>query len=103
MTKDGTRVARPQLSRAAEQFRESIKINPKNYKSHYQLGILLSKQQQYIEAFQSLSLSIKINPNFANGHYQLAVLLMNDHAQSALRKTKHIKAPTKVTPKSKVK
>ena len=88
MTKDGSLLVQPQTDRAIFHFQQAIKINPKNYKSFYELGILLSQQQQFKEAFDSLHKSIDINPNFANGHYQLAVLLMNESAQSEIKKAK---------------
>ena len=86
MNKDGTLVIEPQLDRANEQFNEAIRINPKNYKAHYQLGLLLYQQKDYLAAFDSLQEVIKINPQFAEGHYQLAVLLMDEQAQQAFGK-----------------
>ena len=84
MTKDGTLLIEPQLERATSHFQKAIKFNPENYRSYYELGILLSEKEQFQDAFDCLQKSIFINGNFAEGHYQLAVLLMNESAQLAL-------------------
>ena len=84
MTKDGTLLIEPQLERATSHFQKAIKFNPENYRSYYELGILLSEKEQFQDAFDCLQKSISINGNFAEGHYQLAVLLMNESAQLAL-------------------
>ena len=97
MTKDGTQIKQPQSERAIFHFKQAIKTNPKSYKSYYELGILLSKEEQFIEAFECLQKSIEINPEFADGHYQLAVLLMNQSAQAILNKNgkrKRLKQPS---------
>ena len=78
----------PNPEEAAKHFQNAIRINPKNFKSFYELGILLAHQKKFVESFKALQKAITINPNFADGHYQLAVLLMNQSAQCALSKTK---------------
>ena len=87
MTKDGTQIEQPKTERAIFHFKQAIEKNPKSYKYFYELGILLSQEGQFVEAFKCLQKSIEINPEFADGHYQLAVLLMNDSAQIVLLKT----------------
>jgi len=87
MTKDGTLVIKPKLDLAEKHFREAIRINPKDFKSYFELGILLAKEKKYKDAFMSLNMSIKINPKFADGHYELAVLLMNKSAKKIISKS----------------
>ena len=100
MTKDGTQIEQPKTERAIFHFKQAIEKNPQSYKSFYELGILLSQEGQFVEAFKCLQKSIEINPEFADGHYQLAVLLMNDSAQAVFdkdSKRKRSKKPSSAT------
>ena len=42
MTKDGTLISNPKYD-LAESTSSSAQINPKNYKAHFQLGVLLNR------------------------------------------------------------
>ena len=100
MSKDGTIILQPDPEEASKHFQNAIRINPKNFKSFYELGILLANQKKFVESFEALQKAITINPNFADGHYQLAVLLMNQSAQCALAKIRKPSAKTKVNKKT---
>ncbi|PIV27968.1 MAG: hypothetical protein COS36_03850, partial [Candidatus Altarchaeum sp. CG03_land_8_20_14_0_80_32_618] len=59
---------------AEKEYREAIKINPKDADAHNNLGILLKNLKRYEEAEKEFREAIKINPNDADAHNNLGIL-----------------------------
>jgi tetratricopeptide (TPR) repeat protein len=62
----------PQSERAAELLRHSIELDPNNWESHYELGVLLASKHDYKIAASELEHSIELNGKEAMPHYHLA-------------------------------
>ncbi len=54
------------------ELRRSIRLNERYWESHFELGVLLGKENRWKEAAAELSRSIDLNPEFAAAHFQLA-------------------------------
>ncbi|MFP3040365.1 tetratricopeptide repeat protein [Treponema primitia] len=54
--------ARSNYEDAVEDFTQSLKLDPKSYKSAYYRGLVRAVRQQYSEAVDDFTLSININP-----------------------------------------
>ncbi len=57
--------ADPKSPRAETLLRRSIALNPKDWQSHYELGVLLADKRDYQEAAAELSRSIELDPKQA--------------------------------------
>ena len=53
-------------------LRNSIRLAPDNWESHYELGVLLETKQQYKEACNELVRGVELDPKQAMSHYHLA-------------------------------
>jgi tetratricopeptide (TPR) repeat protein len=62
----------PRSARAEELLRHSIQLDPANWESHYQLGVLLENRRQYREAAGHFEQSIALDPQKPMPHYHLA-------------------------------
>ena len=57
---------------AAQLLERSISLDSKNWESHYELGVLRSKQHNYAGAAAELTRAIELDPKQAMPHYHLA-------------------------------
>ena len=62
----------PSSERAEELLRRSIALDPKNWESHYELGVLLAGKHAYQEAVAELTRSCELDPKQSMPHYHLA-------------------------------
>jgi tetratricopeptide (TPR) repeat protein len=53
-------------------LRRSLQLDPQNWESHFELGLLLSKKHDYAHAAAELERSIALDPKQAMPHYHLA-------------------------------
>lgn len=53
-------------------LRRSITLDPNDWESHYELGVLLAGKRQYQEAAAEFTRSIELDPKRAMTHYHLA-------------------------------
>jgi predicted Zn-dependent protease len=53
-------------------LRRSIALDPNDWESHYELGILFSNRHAYREAATELERSIELDPKQPSPHYHLA-------------------------------
>jgi tetratricopeptide (TPR) repeat protein len=58
--------------RAEGLLRRSIGLNPKDWESHYELGVLLASKHQYPQSAAELTRSIELDPKQSMPHYHLA-------------------------------
>jgi Flp pilus assembly protein TadD len=58
--------------RAESLLRRSITLNPNDWESHYQLGVLLENKHDYPAAATQLTRAAELNPNEPMPHYHLA-------------------------------
>ncbi len=65
-------VSGPRSARAADLLRKSIALDPNNWESHYELGVLLAGTHDYRNAAAELTRSIELNGKEAMPHYHLA-------------------------------
>ena len=70
------------MKRAEHHLRSALKIDPKFYKAHFTLGLLLSERGEVKGAFDHFEKAISINSKYAEAHYHLAVLLMSESGQA---------------------
>lgn len=66
---------RKYLSKAIEAYKESLKIDPKNYDTLYNLGIAYHITGRYDDAGINYCKAIEVQPMSYEAHYNLAVLL----------------------------
>ena len=52
---------------------EIIKINPKDAKAYYNMGVAYEKLKDYENAINSYKKAIKINPNYDKAYYNMGV------------------------------
>ncbi len=62
----------PHSQRAADLLRRSIELDPNDWESHYELGVLLSADHNYTEAAAQLEKSIELDGKQPMPHYHLA-------------------------------
>jgi Flp pilus assembly protein TadD len=58
--------------RAESLLRRSISLNPNDWESHYELGVLLANKHQYQQSATELARSIELDPKQSMPHYHLA-------------------------------
>ncbi len=58
--------------RAADLLRRSIELDPNDWESHYELGVLMANQHDYKNAAVELTRSIELDGKQAMPHYHLA-------------------------------
>ena len=85
----------PRVAEAAEQYRETLRLNPNSVMAHCNLGAILGKTPgKTAEAIDHLEESLRLNPNYAPAHVDLANILAHDvtrapeaitHYEAALR------------------
>jgi tetratricopeptide (TPR) repeat protein len=71
-----------QIPKAVALLRERAKLTPKDFLTHYMLGIALVRSapeagsQDEIEALRAFETSIRLNPGYAHAHTQLGKMLL---------------------------
>jgi tetratricopeptide (TPR) repeat protein len=60
---------------AIQEYREAIRLDPKNAKAHYNLGFALAVKGEREEAIQEYREAIRSDPKDAKAHYNLGVAL----------------------------
>ncbi len=53
-------------------LRRSIELNGMYWESHFELGTILEKKKQWLDAASELSRAVELNPNNSAPHYRLA-------------------------------
>ncbi len=86
--------------RSSEQlFEHALRLDPDNYKAHYELGRLVLTQGRYAEAEQHQREAIRIVPVWSDAYLNLGVALLgqerNDEAVKALRRA-NARSPSSV-------
>lgn len=76
---DDWELQRKYLAKAIEAYRKSLKIDPKNYDTLYNLGIAYQITGRYSEAGEMYCRAIKSEPMSYEAHFNLAVLLRRMH------------------------
>ena len=66
---------RKYLAKAIEAYKKSLKIDPKNYDTLYNLGVAYHIAEKYDDAGLSYCKAIEVQPMSYEAHYNLAVLL----------------------------
>jgi protein O-mannosyl-transferase len=78
--------AKGDLEQAARYFRQALQVGPETPTTHYNLGVVLSRQNRHQEAMYHFRESLRLDPNDAEACYQLGRLLMIDgHKDDATR------------------
>lgn len=67
--------ARECLRLAAQSYRDSLKIEPNSYETHYNLALTMQLLGVYEESLKEYCKSIKLEPMNYEAHYNLAILL----------------------------
>ncbi len=84
-------------ARATTLLRSSIALDPNNWESHYQLGVLLENNREYPEAAAEFTRSIELDPKQAIPHYHLARVYdrlgQTDRAQAEREIHRRLTAP----------
>jgi tetratricopeptide (TPR) repeat protein len=62
-------------AQAAEHFRESVRLNPTNAATHYNLGLALSAQRHFDEATAAFAQAVRLDPEYAEAHNNLGAML----------------------------
>jgi len=63
------------LKQAAQYYRNSIKIEPNNYETHYNLALTMQLLGVYSESLEEYCKAISLEPLNYESHYNLAILL----------------------------
>jgi len=63
------------LREAADEFRQSLRLNKDSAPTHYNLGIVLSMLRRYPEAMREYEAAVKIDPAHAEAHNNLGAML----------------------------
>lgn len=65
-------VSDPHSTRAADLLKHSVELDPNNWESHYELGVLLAGNHDYSGAATQLEKSVELDPKQPASHYHLA-------------------------------
>lgn len=63
--------------------RSIITLEPRNPTRHFQLGVLLSADEQLPQAIEAFERAIALDPSYANARYLLALVHLNNEEQAA--------------------
>jgi len=90
------------LEEAETCLRESLGYDGKFAKAHYQLGVILEKQQKYAEAIQELRQASLLDPSYPEPHYVLSRIYRRQgetkNAETALITFKRLKKDKRLEP-----
>jgi tetratricopeptide (TPR) repeat protein len=85
-----------QFDRAVAEYRASLALNNQSAPTHYNLGLVLSVQQQYAAAIAEFGEAIRIDPDYVEAHTNLAaILLLNGRMPEAIE---HFMASVRLAP-----
>jgi Flp pilus assembly protein TadD len=62
-----------QSDQAIQSYREGSRLDPRNYRAHYNLGQALAKKGETEGAIDAYRAVIRLKPDHANAHYELAL------------------------------
>ena len=65
------------VSRAIELYKQCIVLDPKNKDAHYELGLLLHKQQEYLLAHKYLARALELKPHSIQKIFTLGTTLLS--------------------------
>jgi len=71
---EAMRIKNTSISKAMEELKEAIKIDPKYVEAHYHLGTLYHHKKLFDEAMKEYKLVQKLNPKFPKLHYVIGAL-----------------------------
>lgn len=63
---------------AAQAYREALRLDPNNSKTHYNLALALNKLGDHAGERQALEQAVRLDPKFALAHNQLGLSLLSD-------------------------
>ncbi len=72
-------LSRGKLDEAAAEYREAVRLNPKNQDAHFNLGTALAKQGHSAEAKEQYVEALRIQPDHTEARYQLALAYLSEH------------------------
>lgn len=64
------------LDEAARCYREAIRIEPRSFAAHFNLGAMLANREKFTDAVESYRIALRLNPEHAELHYNLGNALM---------------------------
>jgi len=73
---DGTLVVEPEDESALEHFRKALEFNQDNYKAHFNIAKILTKEKEYASAQDHFHKALELRPDYPKAHYHLALLLI---------------------------
>jgi uncharacterized caspase-like protein len=68
----------PNLADALSAAKLGVQYAPKNPDSHYTLGLIYQKREQYAEAEQAMREALVVNPNYADVYFSLGILYADE-------------------------
>jgi tetratricopeptide (TPR) repeat protein len=72
----------PQLDEALSTAKLAVEHAPQNPDSHYTLGLVLEKREQYVEAERAYQQALAVNPNYTDVYFSLGTLYA-DHVKDS--------------------
>jgi tetratricopeptide (TPR) repeat protein len=83
------------LDEAVARLHEALSYNPKFPQAHYELGLVLEKEEKFKEAIVSLQQAIELDPLYPEPHYTLGRIYQRqgkrEEAQQEIEKFKKLK------------
>lgn len=64
----------PDLDDALSAAKAAVQYAPKNADSHYTLGLIYQKREQFLEAEQAMQEALRVNPNYVDVYFSLGLL-----------------------------
>lgn len=83
----------PNLDEALSAAKLAVQYAPKNPDSHYTLGLIYEKREQYAEAVRAMREALVVNPNYADVYFSLGILYadeMKDQPKSVEAFTRYL-------------
>src|SRR5262249_48887101 len=71
------------LQGALAQFKETLKLAPKDPEAHYNVGMALKAQDDVAGAIEALRQAVTLKPDFEKARYNLGILLRGHGQQTA--------------------
>lgn len=83
----------PNLDDALSAAKLAVQYAPKNPDSHYTLGLIYEKREQYVEAERAMREALVVNPNYVDVYFSLGILYadeMKDQPKSVEAFTRYL-------------
>jgi len=91
-----------QRSKAIENYRESVRLNPGFWEAHFELGGQLGLAGEFAEAKSALETAVRLNPDFALSHLNLGLALLKlrqfDAAEQQFQETLRLEPANRLAP-----